>query len=395
MLRAFVQEAGASLRTVTTLGLWLDNDGGSPVTLAVLSIAMGLLISKCPALTLFRLAKDLPPAFLALLGQSCPSLRVLEFTCPSPDQESLQQLLLLQPSLLPQVSTLKLTDCSEEYILSDMSINSSIHSVQLHDFCFVSETQWLSLPPKMQHLFCYTVEVGPPACSSIGSAALGSLLSLELEGGYDFLSLPLHAFAQILQAAPFLQLVKVRDDMRGKGLLIDCVLNNSTATATATDLALLHQKMGRLNTVQDIIFSINCSKRDASCNSLRPCIALLPMMTRVTRCEVRGLRPGELAPLMRLFPDVGELTLRGCDEVTDVELQELSGFGKQVTELRIIECSRLTPMGLYALCQCLPGMCSVVCHLCLRLDQAALDGCAALLKRQDLLMTLTAVTNLF
>lgn len=177
-----------------------------------------------------------------------------------------------------------------------------------------------------------------------------------------------------------------------KGCTIECVLNDSTATATAADLALLHRLMISGPIIQDAVFRIKCMARETSPKSLQPRIALLLVMTRVTMCELAGLNPCEWVPLLNPYPDVQELTFWACGKMTDAELQELAGFMKQVTELKCVACNSLTPMGLYALCLCLPEMCSVVCCSCPKLDQAELDRCAALLKRHNMLVTMKATS---
>lgn len=392
-----MHEAGASLSSVTDLGLFLeDHCNQGFVISAVLIEAMELLAGACPALTNLRFNSRLPNEFFCKVNQSSSSLHKLTFMDPNHnDQEFLQGLLHLQPSLLPRITTLDFIYCCRNYTLSDMSINSSIHSLKLHEFCFKSESEseWLSLPPKLQHLHCGRIEGGPPACSGIGGAALGSLLSLELDATQSFPCIPLHALSQILQAAPLFQLVKVDNLWEKKGYVIYCVLNATTAAAIAADMALLRKKMCNLPTIRDGEFIIRCTGRETISTSLRPSIATLPVMTGVTKCQFGDLLQGELALLLCVFPNVQELTLGFCNEMTDVELQDVAEFGQQVTRLQIVKCCRLTTASLYALCQSLPHMCSVVCETCPRLDQIALDGCAALLKRQDLLVTMTDTTN--
>lgn len=66
----------------------------------------------------------------------------------------------------------------------------------------VSEPKWLCLPPKLRTLHCEALEAGPPATSADGTASLPCLVSVIIEKDS---AAPLHALAQLLQAAPALQ----------------------------------------------------------------------------------------------------------------------------------------------------------------------------------------------
>lgn len=123
----------------------MEDTGRSAVTAAKLDDAMISLVSACPALTSFNFHGHLSTAILRVLGARCPLLTTLTYIGPrQADHAYLKQILLLQPSILPHISSLTFQDCKEEfYNLPDMTGNISITSLRLDKFIFESDAEWL------------------------------------------------------------------------------------------------------------------------------------------------------------------------------------------------------------------------------------------------------------
>lgn len=103
-------------------------------------------------------------------------------------------------------------------------------------------------------------------------------------------------------------------------------------------------------------------------------------MPGTTHCGMLGLNPGELAPLLGLFPDLTVLEIGMTDGVSNVELQDVV-VCTSLTTLALSNCDSVTPMGLLLLCQRLPGLRNVTCHACTELGHQDLEGCVELLRK--------------
>lgn len=108
-LRAFVQQTGAALHTVTALHITVDDvhrgsvthDGST--TANALGSALALLLGALPALQSLHCFGRLAQAFLHTAGERCPQLSALDLSAGDAYLPYLQNLLTLLPSLLPNV----------------------------------------------------------------------------------------------------------------------------------------------------------------------------------------------------------------------------------------------------------------------------------------------------
>lgn len=208
------------------------------------------------------------------------------------------------------------------------------------------------------------------------------MLTLELE---SLASMPLHAFSELLRAAPAFQRLYTQTDICKPSLTLECDLLFSTGAELAADLAFLLTKSD-LPAVRNAKYRLDISERNTD-ESLLPEIACLPVMSGVAQLELVFPLPAELGALLRVFPNATELTLAGCTNMTDVELQCLAVHAK-LTHLRLLSCAKVTPMGLFALCQRLPQLLDVSCQGCALLGDAALKGCVQLLRQHSSLARL-------
>lgn len=378
LLEAFVREVGAALTTVTSLTLHVEDSAGNRTTGAVLMTALASLFSACPVLRSFGISGRLSPALMCTLAGACPLLSTLRVMFAGADLPYLQASLLLQPTLLPNITTLTFEEPSPGFQLPDISSNHTVHALELRTCSFVTHAHWLSLPPNLRTLSCSGLEGGPPAAVN-GRASLASLRSLQLD-----LHVPvsLHVLAQVLRAAPSLQdITPMVGDSEGDTLAIHCHLKQSTAAKTIDDLALL-QRTTQGSALRTAFICIDCTEREdvQGSSSLCGTIADLQCMPGTTRCGILGLTPGELAPLLGLFPDLTVLEIGMTDGFSDVELQDVA-VCTSLTTLALSNCDSVTPMGLLLLCQRLPRLRKVTCHACAELGRQDLEGCVELLRK--------------
>lgn len=380
-----MREVGPALSKLISLDVQLQDTRSCLQTAALLDNALLILASACPTLTSFHIKGPLPTAFLSSLGQQCPLLTTLTVMCPDPcDAPFLTGLLLQQPSLLPHVTNLDLYDCTDGYELTGLSANKGILSLYMQCWHFRSQEQWLSLPPKLQHLRFMYMDEGPPPTFADGSPVLGSLLSIEMEEWPP--TLCLHAFTQILRAAPTFHHVKVLRELGERSSVIQCNMADSKVASIPADLALLLEKQKSLPSIKDATYCIDGTVRGDG-QSIVSVIAELPLMFGVARFEFHGLETGELGHLLRATPDLQDLELNFCNELEDIELQDL-GVCAQLHTLTIIYNHNVTPLGLFALCQSLPKLKRVICRDCQLLNATALQACTDMLHRHGSLVDL-------
>ncbi|MEW5317730.1 MAG: hypothetical protein WDW38_009007 [Sanguina aurantia] len=202
LLKAFVQEVGEGLASVTSLHLRVKNSGTSSVTLAMLWEAVAVLLGACTKLTCFSYTgHTLPLAFLHTLGAVCPLMTTFNTWARTNDGQNLQDVIGLLPSVLPQLHSLGLGSGP----LPNMSGNTSVRSLELYCFDFKASSEWLCLPPQLRTLKCDNVCVGPPAKSLEGNASLQSLLTLIVFNR----AMSLKTLTEMLQAAPALQEIQI------------------------------------------------------------------------------------------------------------------------------------------------------------------------------------------
>lgn len=389
-----MKKALRSLRTVLSLHLVVQNKSGSEAHDNITAVettlhkAFNLLAGALPALKCVTGVEGMPLVCFKNLGKSCPLLSHLTlhvWSCPG---SFLHDLVQQQPSLLPNLTSLSLTGVLSQLdgTFPDMSQNTSIVRLTLPYNTCQSSTPWLLFPPQLRHLCFGTFSkrsLGLPAASSATSVYLNlfrNLVSLKV----DEAPMPLHALAQILAVAPALKSINVG------GHTADACIECDLDLATISDLRVVHERM-RMNSelLKDALFRVECMSRDGIEGPVLSFIAQLPCMTCITRCTFLYFEPEELAPLLRVFPNVTQLTLEPSWEnkeqsMNDVHLQDLTSC-LQLTRLVLQYCMKVTSMGLLALCLRLPGLRTVILAAAddvePRLSESDLQGCMHLLQR--------------
>lgn len=370
LLKAFIQEAGGALATVTALGLHFEDTGDSTSTLAVMRGAMASLLSACPVLTSLRCSDGhLSATFLQQLGVACPLLASLDIDTGPGDEQYLRNLIPQLSTHLRNLTTLVLQ--GDGFMLPDMS-DSTVVSLRLEGFTFASEDQWRGLPSRLRSLCCAHLEQGPAAGSAGDSCSLAALQTLRLT------SAPvatLHSLAQLLRAAPALAFIECDRARKDGGLWVKCCLSGKTAA----DLSLLHCRMN-IHVVRHATYWFECADEEL----LPPGFwSSLPLLPGLTRCDLEGWPPENVSGLLRLFPDLQHLHLTYMVGFDDIVLRQLASC-EQLQSLTLDGCVRVTPLGLFALCMQLPGLGLVSYETCVGLAGPELDRCVALLQAYGL-----------
>lgn len=112
-------------------------------------------------------------------------------------------------------------------------------------------------------------------------------------------------------------------------------------------------------------------------------IAALPCMTGFASCQLVNLLHAQLPLLLSLLPDVRELRLVGCDEVNDIELQEVA-VCTRLTSLDLTACEQISPMGALSICQRCPTLHYLYLMDCVRLVNLDIGMCERLLRKDGL-----------
>lgn len=365
-----MQEAGPALTTVTHLKLCFQTTGYSTATRAKVIAAMTVLVSACPALTVLQPFFHPSPAFLRSLGETCPLLTTLDLFVGHPDRLDVDEIVQLQPSLLPSIHSLILRGLDDT--LPDMSTLTGVRSLQVLQFYPSSKGEWHFMPPNLESLACAGLIVGPSSAFSSQGPLLANLLSLHIT---STTGTNLHALAQLVRAAPVLQSIRcsLPEDTKDQGLVVKCLLGPSTAA----DLLLLHRRLDfRLFKDATYHFDLTFARVQPPFLSL---ISSLPCMTGFTSCELDSCTHEDLVALLRVFPDARKLALSFLPEMDDVKLRAVTTCAA-LTTLKLTFLPLVTPMGLLALHLHVPRLRYVSCAICVELQQPALDMCAHLLK---------------
>lgn len=273
---------------------------------------------------------------------------------------------LLQSSF-PNLHSLRVLNMLYECL--DMSRNETILSLDLTCDMFLTRTQWLHLPPQLQHLSIRGGIHHVPPKHADGTSCVKHLLSLKLDTTYENLDV----FAQLLRAAPLLRTFENHRDHVELSFFFD----RTSCDSTVADLATLHahRDFGIFRgTALDIYFS----KEDVG-PEIMHALASLPVMTVVTKCTVRSTTAAECQHLLCAFPDVSSLILiwQDCD---DLELQALAACSS-LTRLLLIGCNNVHTVGLIALIPQLPRLAKIRCLGCKWLSKDVVEGCLQLLER--------------
>lgn len=378
----FLREVGESLSTVTSLLLHIQDTGGSAVTTAELSKHVGSLLLACPALQSVTLKGSTSPALLRALGLACPLLSSLVMVTNDSDILHLQVMMLLLPSLVPNLTSLGFQGL--RHSLPDISANNGILSLAFshdpgaiiqslhhppHHFNFSSIVHWHCLPPKLQHLSVHDIDTGPPTRDR---PLLSSLVRLELYSSFPYA----HPLAQLLRAAPALQGVIVGSHpsfMRG---MLPACIQFFLHEQTGVELETLQSRL-QPPVYSNTSYHVECRDKDEE-ESLLPFIAALPCMTGVTGLQIFGCSLAELGPLLRVFPDLTQLALWSVEKLDDVGLQEVAA-AVQLISLTVGACYDVRAMGVLALCQSLPNLKRVDLKSC-QFEYGSVEKCAVLLK---------------
>lgn len=372
-LKAFLQQVGAALSTVTTMDLYMEDDLSSEDRTVQLSEGMVLMASACPSLRTLISRGPLSTAFLQRLGQNCPHLSFISIHAEPEDVPYMHRTVPLMPSLLPHITKL-----SFPYLgggpgseLPDLSQHSHITTLKMTSFTFAAVSNWRRLPPNLQHVKCCKILAMPAASFGGARRVLASLLTL----GTRVTVMPLEDLNQILRAAPVLQELSTPG---GENFLIECSLDSSSV---AFDLSFLHQRM-QAGTRMKGILRVEGSQGQAGGAAQALLISRLPRMTLVKRCSFTKVSHAELQRLLSMFPNVEALVLDSFRGMSDSQLQDLA-VCVHITTLLLEFSSRVSPQGLVALCQRLPALRRFSCGGCTQLRRIALAGCAQLLAQQS------------
>lgn len=377
MVESFVSNAGASLGSVTTLGLYIDNTNKDVHATIVLSNALQQLVNACPAVTSLAFRGHLSPALLRRLAEACPLLAELVIV-----GAALSDLTYLQSTLMPLLRTLLPKVCSAafkgseaDFQLPDMSRNTHLQSLHLENW--VMEThEWPCLPRTLQHLVCSDLRDAPPAGDmAAGSQSLLSCLrSLQLDSDS---CAPLHVVAAVLRVTPALTDFRIAC---GNQVMLQLDLSEHPAAVMLEDLSLVRAASEVHAALRDMKLVITVSTREDTPESRGSLIARL---IGLRKCELVGLHAKELALLIDLLPDVQQLTITGLDDTDNVELLDLAACIR-LTEVTLCCCEQFSPMGILSLCQCCPTLQTLNHWGCPELNGPALDECMRMMQKLGL-----------
>lgn len=342
--------------------------------------ALAELIGACPALQAVNCAMltgYLSSALLVTLGNKCPLLNTMMLCASAADDSYLKELVPLQPSLLPRLQNL--TILGDSYDFPNMSMNTSIICLYLDGYCVKSESEWLSLPPKLRGLHCKSLNSSPPATSANGTALLSNLWCIVL--GQQS-STNLGMLAQLLRAAPALRLLK--DDGH---VLHNLDVSIQPFATLSADLSLLHAHMD-LDLVKSPRYRFDCSNVRVK-ELLRPFFVTLPRMTAVKSCCLQHFSSSDVGSLMEVFPNLQNVHLDSCTGFDDPGFVLILLSCARLVHLRFEKCHTVTMMGLNTLGCRHPTLRSVSCDSCAQLKSSAMDQCAKLFKMAGVAITLS------
>lgn len=345
---AFLHNIGPALLNMKCLDLYLEEAEGYQSMMldgALLSLAGRAL--QDVRVSLGRLS----PILMQGLGMNSPRLTTLGlFAAGAEDESYLEELMQLQPVLLPRVHTLVLQlDVGHSYILPDMAVNTSILTLDLSTSS-LTDNGWLLLPPNLCHLKCRDIEVGPQPTYEDDSPFLPNLLSVTV--GTEACS-NLHSIAKFLRAAPAIQTLW-SENQSYENVSIHCY------PITAEDLSTLHGRMD-LELVDHekaeyrIVFTDGV---DPGETSGRQFLLTLPLMPGIIRCDFKDCRVEDMPRLLDIFCDVQHLRLHR-DHLQGMELCFL-GYCQQIRTLDVTDCGSVDPMGFAMLCLQLPLLHTVI-----------------------------------
>lgn len=335
-------------------------------------------MGACPALETLVYRGQLSPAVLGRLGKVCPRLTTLCIQTDDEDLTEAYKVIPLLPSLLPQLRSLELPDLKSEQQLPDLSKLTNLLSLELEALKFTAECKWQYLPPNLNCLVSCGMSAIPSALAE-GRGVFSNLITLDL--GFAFFNL--ETLADLLLAAPALQLIRQGEcnERVEKMVIIPCLLESLAGPA---DLFLLNHRLQTGLEIEQGMLYVCCGPKAPVSHSLA-LIAALPVATHIKNCNLSGIQPALLSPLLRVFPNLRGLKLHFDGDINDIILQDVTACQELIT-LEIKSCQKISPMGLIALCQRLPQLRYVCCDGCGQITAAVLESCAKLLLRHGLVV---------
>lgn len=367
LLKTFVQDIRSALSTVSSLHLHLQRPGNLAVTTIVLQKELALLMAACPTLKSLTLESYVCPVFLQMVSQVCPLVSAVNIQIKQPpDVPHTEETFLQLPSLFPHLTSLGLNSAYPMRHPPDMSQSRGILQLDLASFHFNYAVEWFCMPPRLRHLRCKAISVGPPAMAD-GRILLPDLQSLKILWNPQ----PLHAVAQLVRNLPSLQTFCTETDQ-------EICISISFDCSTGDDLRLL--AASKLAFLRNPFYRVNCNKDRTYESEVHPFVDSLPLMTGITRCRIEECYSDDLGSVLSVFPDVSRLTLDLISGMDDEDLQVVGGCSK-LAELELTLCWEVSAMGVLVLCQRLPGLGLIRSTLCGQLTDITLSRCQRLLGR--------------
>lgn len=374
LLETFVDKAGTSLSSITVLQVHLCGSGSSRKSTAELGTALVFLVCACPALKTLS-CKGHAFKFLRELGAACPQLLDLSLLGNEGQLYEVNKLVPHLPSIFAKLRSLVLdeifNDLEAQNELVDMDVQladmsgpgfQNLKRLHLPCYSFDYQSEWLCLPPGLEHLACSSLKCWP-LIHTDGRHPLLQLCSLAITSS----QVSLHPLAETLRAAPALQ-----DFILDGWFQLNCVMSMSTFS----DLSLLSEKAD-VKGLRDVHICIDCGGEDGF--PVQPVLDNLPLMPGFLKVQIKSCKPGNLATLLKAFPDAEELTLDSMSDMDNLVLQE--GIAcTQVDTLTVRHCVKVSTAGLLALCQHLPKLKAVSCHGCPLIRRSDLKECEQLMK---------------
>lgn len=388
LLQAFVQRAGAALTSITKLELQLNNFCDSENSASLMDEALTVLVNACPAMQRLDSRGHLSPALMHSLQAACPLLTALKLSAGEANASHVQTVVDLLPTSLPSITSLAFTRSVTNYELPDMSDNANIVDLQLNGFTFQHEAQWLCIPPKLQQLVCGFIKVGPPAITN-STGLLASLISmtLEVDNIGHTTNVCMHAVAQLLCAAEALKVFQHANET--ESFTFVCSPGEGTAVSAAADIQVLSQRMN-ISGVESAFFCIKFETVTPTSTYLLPFIASLPCMAGVSQLQIEDCPPEAIPLVLHIFPNLQVMLLDSEEGVDDYDMQALAAC-KHLIRLILFSCSKVSPMGVMALCQRLPHLSYVGHHACPKMSQPEVTRCLDILKGYGLLVEIVSL----
>lgn len=210
------------------------------------------------------------------------------------DVDLLHDSVPLPPAVLPNLSWLTFSPASLSTDYADLpglSPNKPLTTVSARGILNDSPTNWLCLPPTLQHQTCAALRCGlpPSVCTSKDRLALGCLETVICE--FRLQRVLLHHVAEF-RCVPALANMETLHSDRG---FIQFGVGDRAVPA---NLALLLRRM-EIEQLSDASYLDDCSKQQT--DALIPIFEMLPRMTGVAECEFTTLHPAPLRASMLDF----------------------------------------------------------------------------------------------